>query len=59
MIHSFPVTRAKVGKANPALFFNNQRNSRSAVHGDDFYVLAHRSAIDHIGNLLASKYTTR
>ena len=28
-----------VGKANLALFFNKQRNSTGAVHGDDFYVL--------------------
>ena len=44
-----------VGKSNLALFFNRQRNSRGGVHGDDFYVLANRVAIDYIGNVLASK----
>ena len=40
-----------VGKVNPALFFNRQRNSRGAVHGDDFYVLANRVAINHNGQV--------
>ena len=48
-----------VGMANPALFSNRQRNSRGAVHGDDFYVLANRVAIDHIGIVLPSKYKVR
>ena len=34
-------------------------DSRCAVHGDDFYVLANRVAIDHIGKVLASKYKVR
>ena len=37
-----------VGKAIAALFLNKQRHSRCAVHGNDFYVLASRSAIDHM-----------
>ena len=44
------------GKANPALFVSRQRNSRGAVHGDDFYVLANRVAIDHVGTVWSSKY---
>ena len=55
---STPGGRA-VGKANPALFSNRQRNSRGAVHGDDFYVLANTSALDHIGKVLASQYKVR
>ena len=30
-----------------------------AVHSDDFYVLANRVAIDHIGKVLASKCKVR
>ena len=48
-----------VGKANLALFFNNKRNSRGAVHGDDFYVLTNRRAMDHIGRVVASKCKVR
>ena len=48
-----------VGKANPALLFNRQRNSRGAVHGDDFIVLANRVAIRHIGKVLSSWYKVR
>lgn len=48
-----------VGTANPALFFNAARNSRGAVHGDDFYVLGNRSALDHINGVLGSKYSLR
>ena len=44
-----------VGKANPELFFHSQRDMQGAVHGDDFYGLATKSAIDHIGIVLASK----
>ena len=47
-----------VGKANPALLFNTQRNSGGAVH-DDFYVLASSGAIDHTGKVLASKCKVR
>ena len=44
-----------VGKANPALFFNNQRNLRGAGHGNDFYVLANMNVIGHTSKVLASK----
>ena len=57
---NFPESEgSQVGKANPSLFFNTQRNSRGVVHGDDFNVLARRSAIDHIGKVLASTYNVR
>ena len=46
-------------KANLALFFNKQRSSMGAVHSDDFYVLANRVAVDHIGKVSASKYKVR
>ena len=48
-----------VGRANPALFYNKQRDSRGAVHGDDFYVLGGRTAVDHIASVLAAKYDMR
>jgi hypothetical protein len=48
-----------VGTANPALFLNSARHSRGAVHGDDFYVLAGRSALDHMKQALESKYSVR
>ena len=48
-----------VGKANPALFWNRARRARGAVHGDDFYVLGNRAAIDAMAELLKSKYDVR
>ena len=33
--------------------------SRGAGHGDDFFVVAGRVALDHLGNILASKYSVR
>ena len=49
----------KVGVANPALFQNPNRAARGAVHGDDFYVLGPKSSIDHLGEVLRSKYSVR
>jgi len=49
----------QVGKANPALFLNAEMKSKGAVHGDDFYVLGPRRAVDHIGKVLGSKYSVR
>ena len=46
----FQLEGNSAGKANPAWFFNTQRNLRGAVHVDEFHVLANRSAVDHIGN---------
>ena len=48
-----------VGEANPALFYNAERESRGAVHGDDFYVLGPVDAIDKMKELLGSKYQMR
>ena len=48
-----------IGVANPALFYNKERESRGAVHGDDFYVLGPKASIDHVGKTLASKYSVR
>ena len=47
------------GVANPALFYNAQRGSRGAVHGDDFYVLGRRRDLDDMTALLKSKYSVR
>ena len=51
----------KAGTANPALYFNKQRNSRGAVRGDELVLrsCANRSAIDHIGKVLAYKCKLR
>ena len=49
----------QVGEANPALFFNEDKFSRGAVHGDDFYVLGPKFAIDDMKELLGSKYQMR
>ena len=49
----------EVGMANPALFFNKGKDARGGVHGDDFYVLGDRASVDHIGQVLASKYSVR
>eukprot|EP00972_Heterocapsa_arctica_P026959 3966279-Heterocapsa_arctica.AAC.1 len=43
-----------VGVANPALFLNPEKDSRGSVHGDDFYVLGNKAAIDHIASVLGS-----
>jgi hypothetical protein len=48
-----------IGKANNALFYNAEKSSRGAVHGDDFYVLAGRRALDDMKKLLESKYSVR
>ena len=48
-----------VGVSKPALFLNPVKKRRGAVHGDDFYVLAGRKAIDHISSVLGSKYSMR
>ena len=48
-----------VGIANAALFYNMEAKSRGAVHGDDFYVLGPRRAIDQMGEVLKSKYSLR
>ena len=48
-----------IGKANPALFLNRRRRARGAVHGDDFYVLGNKAAIDAMAELLKSKYEVR
>ena len=48
-----------VGIANAALFYNRQAKSRGGVHGDDFYVLGPRKAIDQMGEVLKSKYSLR
>ena len=49
----------KVGKANPALFFNESANARGAVHGDDFIVLGPKLALDAMNALLKSRYSVR
>jgi len=49
----------RVGEANPALFYNETNRGRGAVHGDDFYVLGSKGAIDDMAALLASKYSMR
>ena len=49
----------EVGKANAALFYNSELKSRGAVHGDDFYVLAPRAAVDEMSSVLKSKYNLR
>jgi len=49
----------EVGVANPALFYNRSNGGRGAVHGDDFYVLGSRKAIDEMSELLSSKYSMR
>eukprot|EP00972_Heterocapsa_arctica_P063486 9369246-Heterocapsa_arctica.AAC.1 len=43
-----------VGVVNPALFLNPEKDSRGAVHGDDFYMLGNKAAIDHIASILGS-----
>ena len=40
------------GIANPALFYNAQRGSRGAIHGDDFYVFGRQQDLDDITTLL-------
>ena len=45
----------EVGKANAALFYIATLKSRGAVHGDDFYVLGPRPAIDKMNKVLKSK----
>lgn len=49
----------RVGKSNPALFFNPESNARGAVHGDDFVVCGPRKALDAMNSLLKSKYSVR
>ena len=49
----------QTGVANPALFYNSQRGSRGAVHGDDFYVLGRRQDLDDMTSLLKSKCSVR
>ena len=49
----------QTGTANPALFYNSQRGSRGAVHGDDFYVLGRRRDLDDMTALLECKYSVR
>ena len=49
----------QTGIANPALFYNSQRGSRGAVHGDDLYVLGGRQDLDDMTTLLKSKYSVR
>ena len=49
----------EVGRANCAPFYNKEKDARGAVHGDDFYVLGPKAAIDHIGKVLRSKYSVR
>lgn len=48
-----------VGEANPALFYNEARDCRGAVHGDDFYVLGSVEAVGKMKELLGSKYQMR
>ena len=48
-----------VGKANAALFYNKALKARGAVHGDDFYVLGPRAAVDEMGRVLKTKYKLR
>ena len=49
----------QTGIANPALFYNPERGSRGAVHGDDFYVLGRRRDLDDMTSLIKSKYSVR
>eukprot|EP00972_Heterocapsa_arctica_P010430 1533924-Heterocapsa_arctica.AAC.1 len=48
-----------VGVAKPALFLNPEKDSCGAVHGDVFYVLGNKAAIDHIASAFGSKYSMR
>ena len=48
-----------VGQPSGALFLNQVRRLRGAVHGDDFFVLGVRKQLDEVGKLLASKYSDR
>lgn len=45
--------------ADPALFYNAQRGSRGAAHGDDFYVLGRQREGDDMTTLLKSEYGPR
>ena len=45
--------------ATPALFYNAQRGSRGAVHGDDFHVLGRQQDLYNMTTLLTSKYNVR
>ena len=47
------------GVSNPALFYNKTLDSRGCVHGDDFYVVADRSALDRLAETLGSRYEMR
>lgn len=47
------------GIANPTLFYNAQRGSRGAAHGDDFYVLGRQRGLDDMTTLPKSKYSVR
>ena len=47
------------GVANPALFKCGSQKSKGSVHGDDFYVLSNRRTLDHMAELLKSKYSVR
>ena len=48
-----------IGIAKPAFFYNAQRGSRGAAHGDDFYVLGRQQDLDGMAILLKSKYSVR
>lgn len=48
-----------IGVANPALFWNEELQSRGAVHGDDFYVLGSIEAVDRMARALKSRYSVR
>ena len=48
-----------LGKGNAALFYNPTNHGRGGTHGDDFYVLGTRQAVDEMGETLRSKYNLR
>ena len=48
-----------VGVANPALFYNAEKEVCGAVHGDDFVVLGRPNALRMIGDTLKTKYSVR
>ena len=49
----------QIGRSNPALIFDPVKQSRGAVHGDDFMVLGTKFALDDLGSLLKMKYKVR
>ena len=47
------------GQASPCVFYHQEKNIRTAIHGDDFTLLGHEKDLDWFRNQIAGRYSVK